>query len=113
MRALQGARERDVIALSDAIFDEIADVLRRPKFSAILSTDRMNDILELLTAAALWFAPEIRVTDCQDPDDNKYLELAVWSGAAVIVSSDRHLLSMHPWRGVGVLSPAAYVQSLG
>ena len=47
--------------------------------------------------------------ECRDPKDDKYLALAAAGPASVIVSSDvRHLLSMHPWRGIPTLSPAAF-----
>jgi hypothetical protein len=45
----------------------------------------------------------VRVTDCRDPKDNKYLELALAAGAETIVSSDDDLLVLHPWRGVRIL----------
>ena len=109
MRALLRVRERDAIALSVPVFDEISEVLHRPKFAEILSPNRVFDILELLTAAALWFEPALQVTGCPDPKDDKYLELAVCSMARVIVSSDRHLLAMHPWRGIPILRPAEYM----
>jgi uncharacterized protein len=109
MRALQAAREQDTIALSAAVHDEIREVLGRPKFAATLSSDRQQDILELLSAAAHWTEATIPVFDCPDPTDNKYLELALAANAAVIVSSDRHLLTMHPWRDVRILRPAEYL----
>jgi uncharacterized protein len=109
MRALQIARERDTLALSGAVYDEIREVLGRPKFANALPLDRQQEILELLSAAAIWAEPDMSITDCLDPADNKYLELAVASGASIIVSSDRHLLTMHPWRGVMILRPADYM----
>lgn len=51
----------------------------------------------------------MRVTDCGDAKDNKYLELALAAGADMIVSSDDDLLTLHPWRGIPVLRPAAYL----
>jgi len=50
------------------------------------------------------------VTDCRDPKDNKYLELALAAGASVIVSSDDDLLVLNPWRGIRILRPADYVR---
>jgi uncharacterized protein len=58
---------------------------------------------------AVWFVPSVRVTDCRDPKDDKYLELALAAAAAFIVSSDDDLIVLHPWRGVSILSPAAYM----
>lgn len=50
------------------------------------------------------------VRECRDPKDDKYLALALAGKAAAIVSSDvRHMLSMHPWRGIQILSPADYL----
>jgi len=109
MRALLAARERGTIALSNAVYDEIREVLSRPKFAAALSQDRQQEILELLSAAAIWAESDIRIVDCPDPDDNKYLELAVSSGASIIISSDRHLLNMSPWRSVMIVRPAEYM----
>jgi putative PIN family toxin of toxin-antitoxin system len=109
MRALQAARERDTMALSSAVYDEIREVLGRSKFADALPLDRQQKILELLSAAAIWAEPDTSVIDCPDPSDNKCLELAVASGASIIVSSDRHLLNMHPWRGVMILRPADYL----
>jgi predicted nucleic acid-binding protein len=51
----------------------------------------------------------VHVTDCRDPKDDKYLELALAAGAETIVSSDDDLLVLHPWRGVRILRPADYV----
>jgi putative PIN family toxin of toxin-antitoxin system len=109
MRALLAVLERQSIVLSIAVFAEISEVLGRQKFAAALTPERRQEILALLTTAATWVEPGLSVTDCVDPDDNKYLELAVASQAAVIVSSDRHLLQMHPWRGIAILRPAAYL----
>jgi uncharacterized protein len=84
-------------------------VLARPKFAGAIPNDRRGDILELLTAAAIWVEPTVRVTACSDPGDDKYLELALAASARTIVSSDRHLLVMHPWRQVQILRPAEFL----
>jgi len=49
------------------------------------------------------------VTDCPDPKDNKFLALAETIGAELIISSDPHLTDMHPWRGIPILPPAAFL----
>ena len=50
---------------------------------------------------------------CRDAKDNKYLELALAAAADVIVSGDADLLVLHPWRGVRILRPAAYLAEAG
>jgi putative PIN family toxin of toxin-antitoxin system len=108
-RALFRAQATDVFALSTAVDDEIAAVLGRPKFAGVLSLVRREQVLNVIRGMAAWFVPSERVTDCRDPKDDKYLELALAAGAAFIVSSDDDLIVLHPWRGVSILSPAAYL----
>ena len=108
-QALFRAEATDVFALSIQVDDEIAQVLGRPKFAVVLSFERREHILNTIRGMAVWFVPSERVTDCRDPKDNRYLELALAAGAAFIVSSDDDLIVLHPWRGVSILSPAAYL----
>ena len=112
-RALLLARSRDVICISKSVEDEVRDVFSRPKFRKYLTPGRAERILELISAAALPIEPAVAVTDCRDPKDNKYLELALAAGADTIVSSDDDLLALHPRRGVEIISPAEYVARLG
>jgi predicted nucleic acid-binding protein len=46
---------------------------------------------------------------CRDPKDDAFLEVAVNGSANLIVSGDRDLLSLHLFRGIDILSPAAYL----
>ena len=99
----------DVFALSRAVEQEIGGVLSRPKFARAIRQERRDYILNALRNTAVWFEPEVRVTDCRDPKDNKYLELALAASAAMIVSRDEDLLVLDPWRGVRILRPAEYL----
>jgi predicted nucleic acid-binding protein len=45
---------------------------------------------------------------CRDPDDDKFLELAVHGHADVIVSGDMDLLAPDPFRGVRIVDPATF-----
>ena len=111
-QAIAAARGRGVIALSEAVHGEIAEVLTRPKFARFLAEDRRREILELLAAAALWVKPEETVDDCRDAKDNRYLELALAARATAIVSGDEDLLVLDPWRGVRMLRPARFLEML-
>ncbi|WP_428488329.1 putative toxin-antitoxin system toxin component, PIN family [Rhodopila sp.] len=108
-RAIAVARSKGIIALSEAVYREVAEVLGRPKFARVLTEDRQREILALLSAAAIWVEPKEAVRDCRDSKDNRYLELALAAGAASIVSGDEDLLVLNPWRGVQVLRPEAFL----
>jgi uncharacterized protein len=82
----------------------------RPKFDRFVSVERRQRILDIVVVAAERIEPTETVRECRDPKDDKYLALAAAGRADVIVSSDaRHLLSMHPWRGIRILSPTNYL----
>lgn len=110
-QALRRARAEDVIAISNAVEIELIDVFGRPKFARSMSVARRDYVLGLVLDAAVRFEPSVRVTDCRDAKDNKYLELALAARASIIVASDHDLLVLHPWRGVRILRPADYLAS--
>jgi hypothetical protein len=109
-RALLLARTHATLCLSPAVEAEIRAVFARPKFRRYLGEGRGDRILDLLAAAAVSVTPAQAVTDCRDPKDNKYLELALAAGAEIIVSSDDDLLVLDPWRNIRIVTPADYVR---
>jgi uncharacterized protein len=108
-QALKKARAADTLALSQAVFDEVFDVLHRPRLARFIDADLRTELLDQLVSGTLWFEPAISVTDCRDPTDNKYLELALAAQAATIVSSDQDLVVLHPWREILIQRPAEYL----
>ena len=108
-RALLRAEALDLFALSAEVDTEIAEVLDRPRFAKAVTAVRRMRVLDMLRNNAVWFSPVERVTDCRDAKDNNYLELALAAGAGTIVSGDSDLLVLHPWRGLQILRPAAYL----
>jgi putative PIN family toxin of toxin-antitoxin system len=100
-QALLLARSQETICLSPAIETEIREVLQRPKFHKYILNAARDRIIDILGTAALVFEPPDQVTDCRDPKDNKYLELALAAGASVIVSSDDDLLVLDPCGAFG------------
>jgi predicted nucleic acid-binding protein len=47
---------------------------------------------------------------CSDTDDDKFLACALASGAGIIVSGDKHLLSVSGCSGIEVLRPRAFLE---
>lgn len=45
----------------------------------------------------------------RDPDDDHVLGCALAASAKVIVTGDKDLLSLHPFRGIAIVKPAAYL----
>ena len=86
------------IVVSEETVEELADVLARDKWHRYVTIeDRQEFIRRLLQISTL--VPVLSEThDCPDPSDNHFLALALDAGARVIVSGDRDLLDLHPWR---------------
>ena len=98
------------LILSQEVEDEYREVIFRPKFDRFASVERRRRILDIVVFAAERIEPSESIRECRDPKDGKYLALAVAGRADVVVSGDvRHLLSMNPWRGIPILSPAGFL----
>jgi uncharacterized protein len=98
-------------ALSQEVWNELVEMLHRPRLARYIEPGGRDSVLALLRASAAWFEPAWRVRDCRDGKDDRYLELALAAEAHSIASSDEDLLVLHPWRGVQIVHPAQYLLS--
>lgn len=112
-RAYWIATAREPLPLSTAVQTAVVDILARPFLSRYLTPGLVAEALGALRARAQIFEPRVAVTECRDPKDNRYLELALAAGASAIVSQDEDLLSLQSWRGVRFMRPARLVASGG
>ena len=109
-RFLRSAEAGDFrLVASEEILLEIADVLSR-KFHR--NADQVAASLARVRAASETVHPRFTVADCPDPDDNRVLEAAIEGRADLIVSGDKHLLNMNPFRGVEICTVASLLLRL-
>ena len=95
--------------ISVATVDELNEVLRRQHFDKyVREAQRLEFLAALIREAELVDVTEI-VTECRDPKDNKFLELAVSAQATCIISGDKDLLALHPFRGIPVIAPQVFL----
>ena len=109
-RAVRKAIDSSLLLVSHATMGELADVLARPRFDRYVSVEDRQQFLRLLGRISEVVPIIYAVRECRDPDDDKFLEVALNGRADVILSGDRDLLTLDPWRGVGILSPGEYVK---
>lgn len=107
-QALDAAVASGHLLLSIATATELTEVLRQPKFDRYLTEHRRLTLLAVLVRAADLVEVDATITDCRDPKDNKFLELAVSGGATHLVTGDQDLLMLHPYRGITILTPASF-----
>lgn len=107
---LRAISEPNRIIISQEVEDEYREVLARSKFDRFVTIQRRRRILDIVLVKAERVEPIELVRECLDPQDDKYLSLAAAGRADVIISGDeKHLLPMHPWRGIPILRAAEYV----
>jgi len=98
------------LLFSECTMDELKDVLFRSKFDRYVSREERALFLAQLGVAAE-FVPIVQlVRECHDPKDDKFLEVALNGRADVIVTGDKDLLRMNPWREIAIINPAAFLE---
>lgn len=113
-RALVQALEAGEVCASTSTLAELESVLQRDKFDRYLSAALRAEFAAIMRRRAQLF--DVTKEDianvqppCRDPKDNQFLALVHACGADVMVSSDADLLALHPWQGVPIVTPAAYI----
>lgn len=109
-KALDKAIDLGVIALSNKTTEELIEVLFRQRFDKYFQNDNERwAIINKIEINSKFFAPDITITECRDPKDNKFLELAVSANASCIISGDKDLLVLHPFRGIPILNAVDFI----
>lgn len=92
----------------DETFAELETRLWRPKFDRYLSLETRRLLLHDLSAVGEWIKlpEENRQAFSRDPDDDKFVWLALSAGADCLISGDRDLLDLALPEGLAILSPA-------
>jgi putative PIN family toxin of toxin-antitoxin system len=86
-QAFDKAVEQGKLLVSQATTEEVNEVLRRKGFDKyVLEEERIEFVTALVRKAILAEITE-KISECRDPKDNKFLELAVSGKATCIVSS--------------------------
>ena len=109
-RAFRHALKSGTILPSQPTFEEIDEVLAREKFDDYLTLEERAAFIEALVERSRFANPTEEVQACQDPDDDKFLELAVSESAECIVSGDADLLVLSPFRGIPIMRPADFLE---
>ena len=108
--AVHRAAQQGILLKSTATEQQLFDVLARPYLAPLIASATLEWITALMAAAELVTITE-SVAACRDPTDDKFLELAVNGRADLIVTGDKDLLVLNPFRAIPVIAPAAFVQS--
>jgi uncharacterized protein len=105
LRIIQG---RDRLLLSEAIVNELLDVLAR-KFAR--EREELARTAVFMADLGEMVQPKRRLHVLRDEADNRILECALSGQAAAIVTGDHDMLALHTFESVAILSLRAYLES--
>ncbi len=96
------------------LLEELVDVLARPRFREKygVTEDVVKTLLALLMLRGETVFSHKTLSVCRDPQDNKFLEVALAGQADAIVSGDADLLALHPFEDIPIISPAEFLRWL-
>ena len=107
--AVHVIEQHGALLKSIATEPQLFEVLARPYLASLVAPATHAWLKKILAAAETIMITE-RITACRDPTDDKFLELAVNGQADLVVSGDGDLLTLNPFRGIPIVSPATFMQ---
>ena len=108
-KALYFAVEHLEIIVSKVTWQEFEQKIKKTSLERYFpSTQDRDAAVEMINRIVTHVTVRSVVTDCRDPNDNPFLELAPDGKATTIISGDNDLLVLNPWRGVSIQSPGDF-----
>jgi putative PIN family toxin of toxin-antitoxin system len=100
------------LIISEILFEELEFVTQRQKFHPLINSQERKEAISFIKFRAIFIKPKERVSICRDPQDNNILECALASRPGFIVTGDRDLLVLKSFRGIPIITPAAFLPFL-
>ena len=104
------AVEHFVIAQNKDTWHELETRIARPKFDRYFDdSGRLRHLAEIAQSIQR-FEVSAAVSVSRDKTDDKFIELAIDSGASILISGDPDLRVVQTFKGVEILSPAQFFE---
>jgi putative PIN family toxin of toxin-antitoxin system len=111
-RAMDRAIILGSFAFSNATMDEFVEVLFRKKFDKyFLNNEERWSAIQRISLNGIFFSPAEVITACRDPKDDKFLELAISANASCIITGDKDLLILNPFRNIPILNAVDFINN--
>lgn len=105
-------REHFTSLASQETINEFSRVIHYRKFDKYLTQEERIKAIKFVVETSMLIDIKSQVYDCTDPDDNKFLELALDGCADLIISGDNDLLTLHPFRNIPIVSAGEFLKLL-
>ncbi|HYH37240.1 MAG TPA: putative toxin-antitoxin system toxin component, PIN family [Azospirillum sp.] len=107
---VETARRDGVLLVSDATLAELREVLLRPAFDHLKPRPDREAFLAAVAAEAERVEPAEERRLCSDPDDDKFLAVALAGDADVLLTEDKAVLALKTVGRTRILRPIAFLK---
>ena len=104
------AVEHFVIAQNQDTWHELETRIARPKFDRYLGESGRLRHLVAIAQSIQHFEVTTEVSVSRDKTDDKFIALAIDSGATILISGDPDLKDVKTCKGIEILSPAQFFE---
>ena len=87
----------------------LAELINKLKLKFDFPDDLIKEWEMILKNTLKNVLPFYKTKICRDPDDNKILDLALFSGADYIITGDKDLLSLGKYKDIIIITPADFI----
>jgi putative PIN family toxin of toxin-antitoxin system len=111
--AIRYALQNGNILFSLELIEEIDEVLSRAKFRKYITDEEREEFLDSFIDRGILIEVVDVVKECRDAKDDKILELSLSGKADLIISGDKYLLVLNPFRSIQIQSVDQFLKSVG
>jgi len=111
--AMRYALQNGNILFSLELIEELDEVLSRAKFRKYITDEEREEFLDGFIDRGILIKVVDVVKECRDPKDDKILELSLSGKADLIISGDKDLLVLNPFRSIQIQSVEQFLKSVG
>ena len=104
----KAATKAQLVATTETL-RELIGKMHSPKFDRYVRRERRDALLERVASLVEIIDVLQSIRASRDLKDDKFLEAAVNGRADVIVTGDKDLLDLNPFRDVAIVTPAEYL----
>ena len=87
---------------------ELKEVTQRPKLSKYFPENKVTELINLLDVLGKKIETTSRHNLSRDPKDNFLLDLIEKSKADYLVTGDKDLLTLHPFKSAKIITPVEF-----
>ena len=101
-----------IIVVTDQLIEEIKEVTSREKLRAYFPYSKVLELVRLLETIAERYEITPQYFISRDPKDDFLLDLIAVSKADYLVTGDKDLLTLHPFKTTTILTPVDFEKIL-